>query len=100
MPVVTNAKCTQVTSTDSSVDVTFMNSLGVFDSTFNLGTITNTTVETLSATTRNWKVELILLILPLLLTGLWEQQVVLMPLQLSLQPRNWGTRWKPDSQKS
>jgi len=42
MPVVTNAKCTQVTSSDSSVDVTFMNSLGVFDATFNLGTITNT----------------------------------------------------------
>jgi len=42
MPVVTNTKCTQVTSTDSTVDVTFVNSLGVFGSTFNLGTITNT----------------------------------------------------------
>jgi len=42
MPVVTNAKCTQVTSTDSSVDVTFVKNLGVFDSSFNLGTITNT----------------------------------------------------------
>jgi len=42
MPVVTNAKCTQVTSVDSSVEVTFMSSLGVFDSTFNFGTIMNT----------------------------------------------------------
>merc|ERR1712003_420653 len=42
MPVVTNAKCTHVTSADSSVDVTFTNSLGVFDSTFNLGAIANT----------------------------------------------------------
>jgi len=41
MPVVTNAKCTQVTSVDSSVEVTFMSNLGVFDSTFNLGTIMN-----------------------------------------------------------
>jgi len=41
MPVVTNAKCTQVTSADSSVDINFTKRLGVFDSTFNLGTITN-----------------------------------------------------------
>jgi len=40
MPVVTNAKCTQVTSTDSTVDVTFNKSLGVFESSLTLGTIT------------------------------------------------------------
>ena len=40
MPVVTNAKCTQVTSTDSTVNVTFNKSLGVFDSSLDLGTIT------------------------------------------------------------
>jgi len=39
MPVVTNAKCTQVTSTDSTVNVTFDKSLGVFDSSLALGTI-------------------------------------------------------------
>merc|ERR1712087_121593 len=52
------------------------------------------TAETLSVTTRTWKVELILLSLPLWLIGLWDLQDVPMPLQLSLQPRNWGTRWR------
>merc|ERR1711862_108488 len=99
MPVVTNTKCTQVTSADSSVDVTFVKSLGVFDSTFNLGTITSTDCGTLLATTRNWKAGLTLLTLLLLPTGLWELRDVPMPLQLSLQPRNWDTRWKHKSHK-
>merc|ERR1712207_123929 len=40
MPVVTNAKCTRVTSADSTVEVSFVGSLGVFDASFRLGEIT------------------------------------------------------------